>query len=1183
MILKRLKINRLPGIQRAFEIAPAEQGIQVIFGPNGIGKSSICRAVEGLYWKSRGADRKTEVVGEFALRGETWRAQREGGDVRWICGTENAGSPGFPAPQNHRCFFLRLRDLVDLSPDSTQDIAKEIRRQLSGGFDLEEIDSSLFSALSSQRIRRERMQFNNAEQEVLRAKNEQAGLQKRVDKLEGMKRQLQDAEDAAERLPHIKRAMMLAGRRDAMARVEHQLADMPDALAKLAGSEHKEVEQRQQEVSTLKEQARAHERIRDAAEEKIQKIRGLGLDGPLDGADLEAWRNKADELERVEMEFESAQVNSEAAQRKLASALKAVGGSNAGTKTFNLDEHAKVFEFLRSANSHAAGAGAIAERLRLLEGVDAPLLTEQDIDGLRAGADALRRWLSQAEPESIIARARIRWPWLALSCATLVVAAALAFFIDPQLALLAMPGFGIGCAALFPGGAGQSRSHRRNAQRKLRELGLEAPACWDVSSVSSSLRGLENRIAEGEASLVRSRDRAVELKNLRNQQSILAEQKQELDGRRQRLAEALGIDHLPQDAELVDMAWALDQLRMARTEFAAVGAQVDSHESNHKKILKQLADVLDRYGGARTQDAASAKSFLNRLAKRSDRLKSALAEKHKANIALTQNKVDQTRALGDIAAIYDKAGLADGDARDLASLASLLEALPKYRERAKAKEQLDIEINMDCADLEKVGESGLAQKNGLSLQDLKAQLDQASSQSSKAQRLRDEIAEVSAQVKEARRSHSLQDRIAAREQARASLRRVRSEALFAAAGNFLLGHVKQAYEQARMPRVYERARSRFSEFTLNRYELELRLDAGSDAPRLWAHDLVRRKKRELSELSDGTRSQLLLAARIAYAQEVEQAETLPLFLDEALDQSDPQRFEDIARSLGRIADKQKRQIFYLTSDPLDVDRIRHALIKDGIKLPDPIDLGNVRNLAESVGGPDTLRVPPAPGRISPEGLTPEEYGAQLRVPKFRPAQGYADQHFFYVLSDELAVLDAFLACGLERAGQWKAVAGTELAGKLASPVIDPQQITRRIELLEVFCDHWKQGRRKPVGRDALASSGALSERYLDAVIEIAAEFNGDAKRLLDVLERRKDQRLRGFRSNSIEQLRSYLSEEGCLDDRPVLEERELRLRCLASPAASHLPDGIASQLAGRWWCWSSPSAGKSLQAAADSS
>ena len=67
MKLKRLTINRLPGIGQPFEIEPAGAGFHVVFGPNGIGKSSICRAVESLYWEDREASPRTLVNGEFEL------------------------------------------------------------------------------------------------------------------------------------------------------------------------------------------------------------------------------------------------------------------------------------------------------------------------------------------------------------------------------------------------------------------------------------------------------------------------------------------------------------------------------------------------------------------------------------------------------------------------------------------------------------------------------------------------------------------------------------------------------------------------------------------------------------------------------------------------------------------------------------------------------------------------------------------------------------------------------------------------------------------------------------------------------------------------------------------------------------------------------------------------------------
>ena len=71
------------------------------------------------------------------------------------------------------------------------------------------------------------------------------------------------------------------------------------------------------------------------------------------------------------------------------------------------------------------------------------------------------------------------------------------------------------------------------------------------------------------------------------------------------------------------------------------------------------------------------------------------------------------------------------------------------------------------------------------------------------------------------------------------------------------------------------------------------------------------------------------AAHLAFADEAEQGVRLPLFLDEALDQSDPVRFEAIARSLARMVEDEGRQLFYLTSDPTDMRRIQEALDKEG--------------------------------------------------------------------------------------------------------------------------------------------------------------------------------------------------------------------------------------------------------------
>ena len=1156
MILKRLAIDRLPGISQPFEIEAAAQGIHVIFGPNGIGKSSICRAVEALYWEDRGSSRQTSVSGEFEWDGESWRGEREGSTVGWRRGDEGNVSPNLPPSHHYRCFFLHLRDLIDTSAESSHDIASAIRRQMSGGFDLDEIASNLFFPVTRQRIRRERNSFNDAWTNVQKAEAEQSRLQARVDELEQLNKQLEQAETAAGRLAHVERAIGLAQRRENFTGINQRLAALPAALAKLTGKEHDDIEGHQQQSTKLEERAR--ELDRDLQQARAEQLK-TGLAGPLEPADLATWRNNADELERIEQALEAASSDQEKARTKLASALKVIGGVNIDNTSLSLPDHGELFEFLRTSHAHETRVGAIEERLRLLKGFDAPEEDEQDLEKYRTAAEALRSWLRMPRPGSFGIRLRRRWPWLLAALALLLTGAGLALLIDSSLAPIAALGVGLGLAALFLGNERGSNHRRRAARATYVDLGLEEPAHWDAPSVGSALRTLESRIAELETSLTQARARGVETKSLENQRDGLVESKVGLESRRQDLKATLSLEELPADAELVDFARALDQVRLARGEYEAIRGKAQRHDNNHTDKLTELADILERHGERRPAGAASAKARMNNLAQRNSRLVGALDKEQAANKSLKRNAEDRKATLGSISRIYAEAGLNDGD---WSGLASLLESLPEYRDLTTQKTRLESQIELDRTELEKAGESDLSDRDGLFLEQLNTNL---SDVASRAHQLRKDIADVSARMDQARQGNDVQKLIAVREEARADLRNLQDEALFASAGNFLLNEVEQEYEQTRMPRVFERARDHFSAFTFHNYEL--RLKKGNGTPRLFATDLVQQQDRDLHELSDGTRAQLLLAARVAFAEEVEQGKVLPLFLDEALDQSDPQRFAAIVRSLGRIAREQGRQIFYLSSDPLDVDRIQNALDRENCEIAAAIDLGLIRTGEVSAGGPQELHVDPGPTVPAPDGMSAAEYGATLSVPTFRPALGSAEQHVFYVLWDDLDLLHDLLTNGIERAGQWKTVSGTPLAARLGERSLTAAGIGCRLDLLEIFCELWKQGRGRPVDIDALHDSGALTARFLDDVVAIARELDGDPEQLLAVLAGRHDSRLRGFKRKSFERLQSYLADHEFLDNRPILTESELRLRALATPAANELAGSVAIDCVQRWWRW----------------
>lgn len=1156
MRLKRLTIDRLPGIDQQFDIESAGAGIHIIFGPNAIGKSSICRAVEGLYWNDRGPTERTFVKGEFELDGETWLVVRDGPRLRWRCAGEDRVPPSIPASHNRRCFFLRLRDLIDPSLDGTQDIASEIRRQMSGGFDLNTIVEDLFSSVSNRQRRKQRDKFNAAAKKVEAAEGTQLGLQHRADELGTLRKKREAALLEARRLPSVKRAVGLASRTKEHAGVVEEIRTLPDALANLTGREFEEIEGLQDRVNELNEENHRLERERDAASGAKRNSR---LQAELNKSELAIWRRKAEEFERLELELQTARTHRTQCREELGAALSALDGCDVGEVALTVREHGRLFEFLRAAEGHRVQKSAIEERLSLLAHIEHSDGGQTDLENRRGAIDILRRWLRTPEPETLRDRLWARRGWILIAVTIVFVGAGLAALVDPWFGLLLTAGAGVLVPATLLRGTKAASETRAKAQQDYASLDVEALDAWDAGSVESRLRNLEVEVASIDSRLRRARDRDVEREYLKNQSSGLHAAETSLAERRKKLLDSLKLDALPPDAELVDIARALDQLRATRIKYQGASVRVENFEDTHAQLLSYLTNVLQRHGEPMPEDATTAKVYLGHLSDRNAQLVKALDDERQVDAQLNRNSEERDTVLNSIQQIYAKASLEDGD---LSGLTELLRILPQYRElNAKAKRLKD-QNALDQEELEKAGEAELVNCDGTTLEGLVSDFSDAVKEALEWQ---DKIGTIKVQVNEAKSGSNLQGLITQKENARSELQDLRDEALFAEAGRFLVNAVEKEYEQKRAPRVFERAQGHFSGFTHHSYELRLSRDTKS--PRLFAVDQRSGDDRELNELSDGTRSQLLLAARMAFAEEVEQGRTLPLFLDEALDQCDPERFKAIARSLGRIANDQGRQIFYLTSDPQDRDRFRQALEAEKCVVAAEIDLGLIRSRAVSITEPTILQVPSTPVVPAPDGASLEEYGVTLGVPAFAPALGYGRQHFIYVLPDDLNLLHDILVNGIERAGQWETVSGTPLAERLGSRSKTSQELESRVNLLRVFCEAWKRGRGRRVDRDVLVQSRAVSGRYLDDVVAISRERDDDPDELLAALRERTDNRLKGFRQSSADSLEGYLRDNGCLDNRPVLGESELKLGALTSPPANELPDGVARELLNRWWIW----------------
>ncbi|MDE0081166.1 MAG: hypothetical protein OXT72_00770 [Gammaproteobacteria bacterium] len=1160
MRLSRLRIDRLPGIDEPYEIGADGPGVYVISGPNGVGKSSICRAVEALFWSDSGPGERTYVTAEFEIDGKPWVAERDGPHVRWRSDGVDRISPVHAGSHHRRSFFLSLRDLLDPSRDGTRDIAAEIRRQMWGGFDLAAIRNNLFPAATPRTGYSERKELNSARELVQQAEGRQAELGRRAGRRAQLVAEQEQAATAASRLHLVERAHQLAVRTEEHAEERRELGLMPPVLARLSEEEVPRVEQFRKQIGELDDRNR---QLRDALDAARTARREAHLPAPIDDADLATWRERADELARLELELKRARTEWSASRGKVEAALQSLGGSDLEKAAFTLDDHAHLFRFLREAEENRTGKRATEWRLNLLKDAEEKDRATSDAnrrEDLRSAVDTLRRWLRFPDPGAVGSGAKSRRRWLILALGAVLVGAGVAWVLDPRAGFL-LVGAGIGSllplVLVRPGGT--DAAARTEARLEFQRIGIPPPGSWDISSVEARLRTLESEVARADAAAQRAEYAAADRQHLKTDLDAFSKRDAEIDRRRAGFVEDLDLGSMHGDAELVDAAVALDRLRKARIAHGGAAAEVTELEAAHAGLLAGLAGVLRAHGQAEPEDAAAAKAHLGVLSGRSAKLAGAIDEERRVTDQRRTVAADRDTARSSAEEIYAKASLEDGD---LAGLRSLIGQLETFRALERKVADLESRNAADREALADAGESGLA---GLDTAALAALKNKLSTAAGRAQELQREIAKLDAEVEEARCGRSLQELIARREEARAALGERRDEVLLAEAGRFLVGAAEREYEQKQMPLVFERARAHFAAFTHHGYELRIVRD--SESPRLFAVDLRGGGNREVDELSDGTRAQLLMAARIAFAEEVEQGLTLPLFLDEALDQSDPARFEAIVQGLGRIADGQRRQIFYLTSDPLDGERMRRALAEAGCADAREINLGDIRRGEAAVKDLSVLEVLARQSLPEPAGVTPAEYAGLLGVPPFRPGRGHGRQHLFYLLSDDLPLLRTLLEHGVERVGQWSTVAGSALSGRLESRWPTASGIGVRVRLLEVFCDAWSQGKGRPVDRDGITDSGAVTRRYLNDVIEVAREVDGDPVRLLELLRNRGDPRLRGFRAMSAEGLEDYLRDCGYLDDRPELTGDELRVRALTSPLAAELPDGVARKLLDSWLEW----------------
>tara|TARA_Y100001968_G_scaffold284398_1_gene283731 strand:+ start:227 stop:3271 length:3045 start_codon:yes stop_codon:yes gene_type:complete len=976
-------------------------------------------------------------------------------------------------------------------------------------------------------LRKELLALRAEEQQLRRRYRELAAAE---DRLEQLHADYLEAQAAEVQLEQLQDAETLCAQQPQLEASQRTLANMPAALARFHGDELERLAEFRTTLGQQQQQRTEIERsLRDC--ETVLEASGLNLEN-CELKMVQEWSQRSARLVEREERAQALSVQLAATQQLAQEQGELLlGDEGAPLEPLGQDQLAELERFLSESLQLEARQAAVAEELKHLG--EAALPTEAQ--SWRAAAVHLTSWLHSAAATS---NSGGRWASFWLPFGLVLGGVLAAFLLEPLL--LAIAGLGLGY--LFANGwrSHRSANEQASARRRYEELGLEQPSNWSLAAVQQQLSELQRSVADAEQLHAAAERRS----KLVARQTELEQRSVGLFAEARRWKTRTGLSWRGGSLAIVEAARRLNLHRNSRSRLTELSHALQQLRDENTAELREACAFLKLWG----IDAAAIEAG-PRLQASLGELEIRLNEHHRALQAQTQLQAELSRlaeqhqiASNQLARLFESLDLEAGDEQGLRALSQQEPAYTELAKRIEAQEVTHAELRQRLAtkpswmnmDEEQLGQ-------------LRSQLEILAK--SREQRL-EQWQRVKLELEQARAGNQLEELRAARRMKEDGLLALKQEAVHAEATHFLLEDIELSYEKTSRPTVLQHAMDLFADFTRGAFHLQATaLSAGT------IKGICNSSGQPLSlgQLSDGTRVQLLLALRLAFAEVHGGDNQLPIFLDESLSTADPKRFEAIATVvLDRV--KSGQQVFYLSSNPLDQAIWEQLCLDRGLQPPHIVRLQEGQNKARqrisiSPWLSEATNQPPAPG-----DSTMAEYAATLDLsPPDRHAP--AEQlDLFFVASDSLEAVYQLRCRGISTVGQFARLLDRSVLTDYLPSAQDRQMLKARKRMAESYLRNWRIGRGRPLSRPQLDASNAVSQTFLESIAERLHTVGGSADALLRSLQ---DRPVRRFGPAAQGRLRGFLEERGFVDERSVLEPFELELE-LVEKLRNELNEGDLS-------------------------
>lgn len=1136
-ILKELSIHKMPGFPRGLKSLHDLAGqVNIIVGPNASGKSSTARMIQQLIWQNN--TKGTEAEASVELDEDSWEIKIDSGRTLVQRNGIDAEISGLPTAEGQHRYLLALQNLVE---GKEADLAKEIAKQSIGGFDLDAARKSLnYSSTFYYKSKSEYKAFETANKKYKEVRDQQKELKNEENRLADLKTEKNKTLQAKKLADFYESVVEYKKANSVYISLTDQINTFPKSIKNCSGDEYERIEdfEKQSEEYRI-----AIKKTEDEIEKSHDKLKTLKI--PEDGVGdvlINEIEERVGRMKEFERDFRELKTEISGLETEEEIALKTFDDfiDPVKWKGLKLSAISGFDKMLQDAHQVLGEKEFLLAEIKLLsEEAEKQVDYEYSNNTFSQGIKTLSEWLKEPTDGKGITTGM-----LVLISVVGIITALLTYFFG-WVGLFGL----ILIVILFIYAFLTKDKNSDTLQFREQDFvksGLEAPSSWNTENVAKRLDELIKNLSDlKDAERISQR-----LKNCRDSLNKLKPRINQLNKTREQWIIKLQTAPGFPDSESNDFSslyWFLQQVK----KWQEANTQKESLEAEKKELIAQCQKELDKvkvlFQNANfevVQDATEAKAKFDELKKQENMRKDQARIIEQKNEKIKNLKESKRKNKNQLSNIYEKLEIQTSDKTVVRELVEKLEDYKRVSKNHFAAEQ-SARKHKDILE-----EHSLYPKYKEKIAELK--VDQAEEKVNEQKEIADglgktqsEITRIETLIQQKKQGHELEDLLNAKEEALDDLHQLYENNLSAVTGDLITRQLKKETQHKNRPKVFKRADQIFNKITNGRYELRL-ADKGSSSFR--AYDTVLKLGQDLSQLSTGTRVQLLLAVRLAYVETVESSIKLPLLADELLANSDDQRAKAIIEALIEIS-REGRQVFYFTAQADEVGKwlthleqtdIDYKVIQLNSESSELYDHKDFKTDLDSFNF--TQNIP------APNGKTHQGYGKIIQNQPFNLLMQNETELPLWYLIDEVDVLYNCLQRGIKTWGQLASF--YNYGGKIQGLEQEEfQELTNHIELLIRFQDLYRKGRTRPIDSDVLANSGVITDSFMERVAEKLKALNRDPKQLIQAL---RDGEVARFRTDNIDELEQYLMTKGYIDDEAQQEPNDILIKLQAFISSSDM-------------------------------